>query len=252
MYLAARDMDLENGERETESRPRSYGLLLFPGFEVLDATGPTELLNCLSQHSAAPELQMSVISSNMEPVTPAFGAKTSAGYKFQDMQVFMPTHTFDTVPNLDVLIVPGGAGTRAFKAETKRLCDFIRSQYYGSEGRDPLRYIFSVCNGTKLLAEAGILHGHRATTNKKQWSEVTGLTRDTHWVARARWVASGNIWTCSGVSAGMDGMAAFIEKVYGERAAAEVCDDAEYIRHVEGGDDPFAERFRCSDVLGGS
>lgn len=237
-------------ESSCPTKPRSYGLLLFPGFEVLDATGPIELLNCLSQDLDIPELELSVIASTLDPVTPAFGSRSAAGYGFQSRQVFLPTHTFGTAPMLDVLIVPGGAGTRASGIEIETLCNFIRTQYYGSEDRPPLKYIFSVCNGAKLLAEAGILDGRKATTNKKQWRQVTGLTRKTHWVAKARWVASDNVWTTSGVSAGIDGMAAFIEEVYGKGAATKACDEAEYIRHLETEDDPFAERFGCLDVIG--
>lgn len=230
-------------------KPRSYGLLLFPGFEVLDAAGPMELLNCLSQDPDIPELELSVIASTLDPVTPAFGSSSASGYGFQSKQVFLPTHTFETAPRLDVLIVPGGAGTRASDVEIERLCNFIRARYYGSEDRPPLEYIFSVCNGAKLLAEAGILDGRRATTNKKQWHQVTSLTRTVQWIAKARWVASDNVWTTSGVSAGIDGMAAFIEEVYGKGAATKACDEAEYIRHLETEEDPFAERFGCSDVL---
>jgi transcriptional regulator GlxA family with amidase domain len=129
------------------------------------------------------------------------------------------------------------------------LCSFINARFHGHGGKKPLRYIFSVCNGSRFLAEAGILDGRAATTNKKQWSQVTGLTQSTHWLARARWVESGNVWTCSGVSAGIDGMAAFIQKVYGERAAAKVCEEAEYTRHNHWDDDPFAAVYGCSDVL---
>lgn len=208
-----------------------------------------ELLNCLSQEDDIAELNLSVISSSMDPVTPAFGTQATAGYSFQNKQMYLPTHTFDTAPELDVLIVPGGAGTRASATQIKLMCDYISELYHGYKGRKPLKYIFSVCNGSKLLAQAGLLDGRTATTNKKQWKQVTGLTKNTHWLAKARWVEDGNIWTCSGVSAGVDGMAAFIEKVYGERAAANVCDDAEYVRHARSDDDPFAERFGCSDVL---
>jgi transcriptional regulator GlxA family with amidase domain len=208
-----------------------------------------ELLNCLSQDPDIPELELSVISERMDPVTPAFGSKASHGYAFQDKQVFLPTHTFENAPRLDVLIVPGGAGTRASDTEIEKYYKFIRIQYCGEGGEPPLKYIFSVCNGSRLLAGAGILDGQKATTNKKQWLQVTSLTCNTHWLAKARWVVSGNIWTCSGVSAGVDGMAAFIEEVYGEDAAARACDEAEYTRHLEE-DDPFAEKYGCADVLG--
>lgn len=60
------------------------------------------------------------------------------------------------------------------------------------------------------------------------------------WVAKARWVTDGNIWTSSGVSAGMDMMYAFITEVYGSDVASDIARKSEYIRNTDQTDDPFA------------
>ena len=111
------------------------------------------------------------------------------------------THTYENAPALDVLLVPGGAGTRALgkvnggdtSAET-----FINNRL------GQLDYLLSVCTGSVILARSGVLDGKRATTNKGAWREVTGEvgTDKVIWVPTARWVVDGKIWTSSGVSAG--------------------------------------------------
>ncbi|KAF3762816.1 class I glutamine amidotransferase-like protein, partial [Cryphonectria parasitica EP155] len=220
--------------------PLSYGLLIFPGFEVLDAAGPIELLNVLSVYMGHNEIQLSVIAATLDVVTPALRGPDVPGHRFAGKQHYLPTHTFDTAPALDVLIVPGGVGTFKPAEKIGPMVEFIRNVYNGSLGNPPLQYVFSICTGSRLFAEAGILRGHKATTNKQGWKSVTKLTDKTHWVAKARWVASGNIWTTSGVTAGMDGMVALIAQIYGDEKAEALCDMVEHSRQKDPENDPFA------------
>lgn len=66
------------------------------------------------------------------------------------------------------------------------------------------KYILSVCTGSQVLARAGVLEGKKATTNKHAFKLIVEETRDMNitWVAKARWVVDGNVWTSSGVTAG--------------------------------------------------
>ena len=95
---------------------------------------------------------------------------------------------------------------------------------------------------------AGVLDGLQATTNKTIWKITTALGEKTHWIAKARWVDSGKVWTTSGVSAGIDGMVAFIAKVWGEETAERCCNGMEYVRRVDSSDDPFADKQGAEDV----
>ena len=104
----------------------------------------------------------------------------------------LPTHTFATAPELDVLLVPGGAGVRA--PDVKNITDFIADRY------PSLEYLITVCTGAGLAAKSGVLDGRRATTNKSAWSTVTAWGPNVNWIRQARWVVDGNIWTASGVS----------------------------------------------------
>lgn len=147
-----------------------------------------------------------------------------------------PTHTLDTVPDdLDVLIIPGGLGTRS---------PLINATIaYVTETYPKLDYLLTVCTGSALAARAGLLDGRRATTNKAQWNSSITFGPDTEWVPRARWVVDGNIWTASGISAGIDLTLAFIEEMYGEANATYVSNLMEYERHTDPDWDPFSDVF---------
>lgn len=73
---------------------------------------------------------------------------------------------------------------------------FIAEQY------PKLEYLLSVCTGARNLADAGVLEGKRATSNKAVWDTVITHGKNVTWVPTARWVTDGNIWTSSGVAAG--------------------------------------------------
>ncbi|KXL46419.1 hypothetical protein M433DRAFT_159204 [Acidomyces richmondensis BFW] len=130
----------------------------------------------------------------------------------------MPTHTYEPAPHLDDLIVAGGIGSidpllSGAQLEIYGHVEFIRRGFHGLNGRKPLRYLISVCNGAILFAKAGVLDGHKATTNKDGWKDITPLSPRTRWIAKARWVESGRVWATSGVSAGTDGILAWMQQL---------------------------------------
>ena len=169
--------------------------------------GPIEALNYLARFPGFEDMSLSVIAPTTEPINPGPIAPDTSGRDFVGVQHYLPTHTFDNVPPLDVLIVPGGLGV---KANVGDAVPFIRNTYYCRDGHPPLKYLISVCNGAFLVAQSRVLDGRKATTSRAEWDQVTVLGKRTHWIAKARWVAGGNIWTTSGVSAGLDGVIAWL------------------------------------------
>jgi hypothetical protein len=114
----------------------------------------------------------------------------------------------------------------------------------------------AVCNGAGLAARAGILDGHKATTNKMLWSTITALGPKTFWVGKARWVVAdnGKLWTASGVSAGTDAMLALVDHIYGKNDQGILYGDAikegmEWNRARDSEDDPFAASNGVSDIF---
>lgn len=145
----------------------------------------------------------------------------------------MPSMSTTTAPGkIDVLIFPGGGGTR--KDMTAEIA-FVKAVY------PDVQYIISVCTGASILARAGILDNRNATTNKKAWEFVLSTGPKVKWVPTARWVTDGNIWTTSGIAAGQDGTFAFVSHVYGDDVAQYLADSLEYNRMTDQHFDPFGK-----------
>lgn len=201
--------------------------------------GPLDALSLLSRSH---NMNLYTIAATLDPVpTKQLVPKDRGGYNPPPTQspefgtTILPTHTFSTAPALDVLLVPGGQGTRAHTPAISESIDFIRQRF------PSLQYLITVCTGSGLAARSGVLDGRRATTNKLAWEATTALRPQVDWVHRARWVNDGNIWTSSGISAGIDVTFAWIADVYGADVAKDIADRMEYTRVTDPDDDPFAK-----------
>ncbi|KAL4990774.1 class I glutamine amidotransferase-like protein [Aspergillus falconensis] len=211
--------------------PTAYGLLLFPTFEMLDVFGPLEALSWVArQHE---KLDLYLLAEALGPVSTQPQSAAMNAFNSSFYPTLNPTHTFDNSPDLDVLIVPGGLGTR--NPNMNATLEFIRSTY------PKLRYLITICTGSTLVARTGILDGRRATTNKASWYSVIGSGPNTTWVPEARWVVDGNIWSSSGISAGIDATLAFIAQFYGKENATVISEYMEYEWHEDSDWDPYAE-----------
>jgi transcriptional regulator GlxA family with amidase domain len=194
----------------------SIGVLLFPGFEVLDVFGPLEMFGM-----APDNFDIHLVAEKSGVVASGQGPKSVAERSFADALQF------------DLILVPGGSGTRT-EVGNDQLLQWLRKQSNAAQ------YTMSVCTGSALLAKAGILDGYRATTNKRAYEWATAQSSNVNWVREARWVEDRNIFTSSGVSAGMDMSLAVIEKLLGEETAEDIATWAEYDWHQDSSWDPFA------------
>ncbi|KAI9741794.1 MAG: hypothetical protein M1834_000180 [Cirrosporium novae-zelandiae] len=212
----------------------NYGMVLFPGFQALDVFGPLDALNLLSSKA---QVKLSLIAHSKDPVStmpPSDIHRNPTNSSCS--QSIIPTHTFKNAPPLDVLIVPGGLGTRV-EENIKPIVDFVKQRY------PELSYLISVCTGAGILAKAGILDGRRATTNKMAFEEIKSWRTEVKWVPAARWVVDGNIYTAAGISAGIDTTLAFIQNIYGEALAEKIANEMEYDRHIDPSWDPFSKKL---------
>lgn len=109
-----------------------------------------------------------------------------------------------------------------------------------------LRYLLTVCTGSALVAQTGILDNRKATSNKRSWSWVIEQGLKVNWVPQARWVVdvptngAVPIWSSSGIAAGMDMTFAFVKDLYGKEVADEIANSLEYERHEDSNWDPYA------------
>ena len=133
-----------------------------------------------------------------------------------------------------IVMVAGGDGTRS-AIRNEALVAWIDRAAKRS------RRVTSVCTGAFLLAQAGLLDGRRATTNKRAFEWATFHGPNVDWVKQARWVEDGKYFTSSGVSAGMDMALTVIAQQFGWEAAERTAISAEYDWHRDADYDPFAE-----------
>ena len=204
----------------SDERPRRIGALLFPQFELLDIFGPLEMFSGLIMRSKA---EIVVVAEQAGPIPSAQGPQSIAEVGFADC------------PPLDVLLVPGGDGTRE-QARNPAMASFLRETYLG------LEVLASICTGAGLLAVAGLLDGKRATGNKQAFGWVISCGPKTHWVPQARWVEDGNILTAGGVAAGMDMALRLVERLAGPEVAERTAEYTEYEWQRDPNWDPFARR----------
>lgn len=195
---------------------RTLGALLYKDFEVLDLFGPLEMFGNLPGR-----IDVVTVAEEPGPVRSAQGPRVHADHGLADC------------PPLDFLLIPGGVGTRA-AVENERLIGWLRDR------APQVEVAMTVCTGTALLAQAGLLDGRRATTNKMffSWPETTWPS--VHWVREARWVEDGKFWTSSGVSAGIDMALAVVARVADQQTADFLATATEYEWHRDAGWDPFA------------
>ncbi|RDB18456.1 Isonitrile hydratase [Hypsizygus marmoreus] len=215
--------------------PVNFGVVVFPGFQALDAFGPLDALNTLSFMFP---INLSIIAATLDPV-PTNPQTSISPIKSDFSQSISPTHTFATAPSLDVLLVPGGLGV--FDPSIQGAIEFVARVY------PSLKYLVTVCNGAAIAAQAGVLDGKKATTAKRLFKSIIAQRPQVKWVAHARWVVDGNVWTSSGASAGLDIIFAFITTVYGVEAAEKISTILEYERHTDPSWDPYAKLYELPE-----
>lgn len=196
----------------------TVGVALFPGYELLDVYGPLELFGLLREQVA---VHIHLLALEIHTLHSAQGP------------VAVSDQTMADCGELDVLLVPGGVGTRAEVSHGSYL-----HALEALAARS--KFVTSVCTGSALLAKAGLLDGKRATSNKRAFDWAVSCGPAVDWVRAARWVVDGNTWTSSGISAGMDMTLALIEHLYGRSVAEDVASRAEYLWNDDPAHDPFA------------
>jgi transcriptional regulator GlxA family with amidase domain len=196
---------------------RNVGIFVFDGVEVLDFAGPFEVFS-RTRLSPGLDSRRSDETAPFEVFTVAAvpGIVTATG----GLRI-EPRHTFETSPRIDLLVVPGGFGTRALVNDPDTL-DWIRRVAEHSER------LTSVCTGALLLAAAGLLRDRPATTH---WGalDLLGQIDPSIQVERSvRMVHDGAVTTSAGVSAGIDMAIDVVRRMFGNDVAADVVRYMEY------------------------
>jgi len=178
----------------------TIGIVIFPQVEELDFVGPYEVFAGLFSGNGGGRALL--IAERDEPVECAKGMRV------------LPHATFETAPHLDVLLVPGGQGTRS-EVDNPTLIDFLK------KAGDAATWVTSVCTGALLLHEAGFAKGKRVTTYHG-FVEALRARGDIQVLEGPRYVRDGNLVTSAGVSAGIDMALWLVGQLYTPAVARQV------------------------------
>jgi transcriptional regulator GlxA family with amidase domain len=194
------------------------GIFLFPGVEVLDFAGPYEVFSrtrltpgteSRRSEESAP-FRVFTVAANANPVVATGGLRV------------IPDFEFTSAPPIDLLVVPGGFGTRALLEDPTTLA-WVRQTAAAAQR------VTSVCTGSLVLARAGLLSGRRATTH---WGALDLLAKmdPTIRVEADLRVVDDGVVTSAGVSAGIDMALSLVEAMYGRPVADETAKYIEFPR----------------------
>jgi transcriptional regulator GlxA family with amidase domain len=188
--------------------PRRVAVLIFDGVEVLDFAGPFEVFGVALGPEGAFGFEVLTVALHSGPVVARNGLRIT------------PHAAALEVGRVDVLVVPGGLGTRR-EMHRPDMLEFVRRTSAQAE------ITLSVCTGALILGSAGLLRGLAATTHYAALDELRALDC-ARVLPRARVVDNGRILTATGVSAGIDGALHVVSRTLGRRQA---CATARYMQY---------------------
>ena len=193
---------------------KELGIFIFNDVEVLDFCGPFEVfsvtrLNEEKRNEEESPFKVCLISEDGNEI------RTSGG------MIARPDFGIENCPELNILLIPGGMGTRKEMKNTKIL-NWVKSNSL------KLEYLSSVCTGALVLGSAGLLSGKRATTHWKSLDWMQELFPDVKVEKKLHFVQDGNLFTSAGISAGIDMSLKLVEEIYGDQISRATARHMEY------------------------
>lgn len=193
---------------------KQVAILIFEDVEVLDFCGPFEVFSVtrLNEEKRREELSpfnVFLIAETKEPVVTTGRMKV------------LPDYDLDDCPVLDVLVVPGGWGTRR-EMNNGRLLKWI------ADRSAQVETLSSVCTGALLLGKAGLLDGKRATTHWRSLDRMQELFPKTTVERQLHFVEEGSLFTSAGISAGIDMALKVVSRYFGDAIARATAKQMEY------------------------
>lgn len=196
----------------------NVGIFIFDGVEVLDFAGPFEVFSRTRLHPGVESRR----SEESAPFRVFTVAKSRAAISATGGLQVIPHYACEDAPHIDLLLVPGGFGTRSLLQDAETL-EWIRRTAAAA------RTVTSVCTGSLLLAKAGLLAGRRATTH---WAalDLLGSLGSGVTVERDHRVVDDEIISSAGVASGIDMAFYVVERLCGREVADETARYIEYRR----------------------
>ena len=195
--------------RVTAPRLRRVGILVFDDVEVLDFAGPFEVFAVEAELAGQQHFKTVLVAKEDRVFTAVNGLRV------------LPNETFAHGHRYDLLVVPGGFGTRALVHDAGVVA-WVQAQAAQAE------IVMSVCSGALVLATAGLLQGRRATTHHEVMDELAAVSPDITVVRDQRFMDEGAVMTCGGISAGIDGSLHLVRRLLGDATAERTAAYMEY------------------------
>ena len=190
-------------------KQRTVAILLFNDVEVLDFAGPFEVFSVTSELNENQPFRVGTVGETGETIRAKNGLSVN------------PEYSLSNCPPADILIIPGGIGSR--EAMTRpAILDWIKTCYEKAE------LVLSVCTGSLILAKTGLLEGLKATTHHHAYDLLREVAPKTEVVENQRYVGEGKILTAGGISAGIDLSLYVVAKLLGQEAALNTAEYMEY------------------------
>ena len=198
-------------------KQRNVAILIFDDVEVLDFCGPFEVFSVTGKRDGSDPFNVYTVAER----TPVVARNAFS---------LNPTHTLETCPQPDILVVPGGGGrhpdgtpfgTRR-EIHNEPLLHWIKQRYLEAD------HVLSVCTGALLLANAGLVTNMAATTHHGALDELRQVAPTADVQANARVVDNGKLLFSGGISAGIDASFYLVAKLLGKQVALETARYMEY------------------------
>ena len=196
----------------------NVGILLYDDVEVLDFAGPFEVFS-RTRLTPGAESRRSEDSAPFQVFTLS---KTKQSIRAVGNLIVEPHYSFSDAPRIDIVVIPGGWGSRKVMQDPEILG-------WTQRAARTARYTSSVCTGALVLARAGLLAGRRATTHWAAYDLLESLGEGVKVIRDVR-VVQGGIFSSAGVSAGIDMAFALVEEICGPSVADETAHYIEYLR----------------------
>lgn len=195
--------------RSRAPRVWSTAILIFDDVEVLDFAGPFEVFSVTGRRQNLEPFHVFTVAEHLRPVNARNGLSIN------------PRHSFADCPPSDILLVPGGYGTR------REMKNPVMLEWVAQRARQA-ELALSVCSGALLLAAAGLLDGLAATTHHMALEELRLIATRTDIRADQRIVDNGHIVLSAGISAGLDMSLYIVSRLLGREQAEETAVYMEY------------------------
>lgn len=188
---------------------KTVTLLLFPDVEVLDFAGPFEVFSVASEVRQPAPFRVITVADGASPVAAVGGLNVA------------PHFNLATAPQADVLIIPGGKGSRPAMREAKIL-DWVARQ------ADKAEVVASVCTGALILGKLGLLDGLAATTHAGAIGELRAVSDKIDVRPAARFIDNGKYLTSGGITAGIDMSLYLLKRLTDQQLVDLVVEEMEY------------------------